>query len=275
MTSRNATIALFQLAAESRLGFDAMLTQEKLSVDFSSTDKQVLFSTTPSFAAAQNQTLLQREIGSVQEAVSANRCVEIEPALVSSAPSITGAIYTPSECAADCQKACDGLQTLLTQSGVRFLLGTPIDHINVSGSKVVSIKTPHGDIEADRYVMALDVASASMARSFGVTLPIYPLKGYNITPDVDEAPNCAPTVSVTDSARKMVFAKIGSRLRVAGIADACRLRHEVAPNQIEPLKASTQALFPLGTGSTGCKSSTSTRLMSADAAVQVSTSATP
>ena len=77
VTSRSTTIKLLTLAAESRQGFDAMLVKEKLAVDFSSTGKLVLFSTPQSFAAAQNQMLLQRELGSVQEAVSADRCVAI------------------------------------------------------------------------------------------------------------------------------------------------------------------------------------------------------
>ena len=242
--SRSTTIELLKLAAQSRQGFDAMLAKEKLKVDFSSTGKLVLFSTDTSFAAAQKQMLLQRQLGSVQEPVSARRCVEIEPALASYKPNITGAIYTPSECAADCQKTCDGLQALLAQRGVRFLLNTPVEHIKVSSGKVVAITTAEGDIEADHYVMALGSASAPMARQLGVYLPIYPLKGYSITVDVDETPGSAPTVSVTDSTRKVVFARIGSRLRVAGMAELAGYDTQVAPRQIESLKASTQALFP-------------------------------
>ncbi len=243
-TSRSTTIALLELAAQSRQSFDAMLVKEKLAVDFSNTGKLVLFSTKASFAAAQKQMLLQRGMGSAQKAVSANQCVDIEPALASYAPNITGAIYTPSECAADCQKTCDGLQELLAQRGVRFLLDTAIEKIAVERGAVTAVKTHQGDIEADRYVMALGAASAPVARKLGVYLPIYPLKGYSITVDVDETPGSAPDVSVTDSARKVVFARIGSRLRVAGMAELGGYNTQVAPRQIESLKASTQALFP-------------------------------
>jgi D-amino-acid dehydrogenase len=48
------------------------------------------------FAGARRQMLLQRELGSTQEAVSADRCVEIEPALKSRHGQIAGAIYTPA-----------------------------------------------------------------------------------------------------------------------------------------------------------------------------------
>ena len=243
-TSLSTTIALLKLAAESRQGFDAMLAKEKLAVDFSSTGKLVLLSTPQSFAAAQKQMLLQRELGSVQEAVSAQRCVDIEPALASYQPNISGAIYTPSECAADCQKTCDGLLALLRQRGVKFLLNTPIEAIRVEKGAVTAIKTPQGEVEADQYVMALGAASAPMARKLGVYLPIYPLKGYSLTVDVNEVPSCAPSVSVTDSARKVVFARIGSRLRVAGMAELAGYDTQIAPKQIESLKASTQALFP-------------------------------
>lgn len=243
-TSRSTTVALLKLAAESRQGFDAMLLNEKLTVDFSNTGKLVLFSTAPSFAAAQQQMLLQRELGSGQEVVSAKACIEIEPALASYQGHITGAIYTPSECAADCQKTCDGLMALLSQRGVRFLLNTPIEQILTERDTVKAIRTPQGEVEADQYVMALGAASAPIARQLGVDLPIYPLKGYSITVDVNEQPGCAPSVSVTDSARKVVFARIGSRLRVAGMAELAGYDTDVAPRQIESLKASTQALFP-------------------------------
>ena len=243
-TSHSTTLALLKLAAESRQSFDAMLLKEKLAVDFSSTGKLVLFSTVASFAAAQKQMLVQRELGSVQEAVSADRCVEIEPALASYQPHITGAIHTQSECAADCQKTCDGLHSLLTKRGVRFLLDTSIEDIMVSGGKVVAIKTTQGDIQADQYVMALGAASAPMARKLGVYLPIYPLKGYSITVEVDPTKGRAPAVSVTDSARKVVFARIGSRLRVAGMAELAGYSTHIIPKQIESIQASTQAIFP-------------------------------
>ena len=164
--------------------------------------------------------------------------------LIAIQPHITGAIHTQSECAADCQKTCDGLHSLLTKRGVRFLLDTSIEDIMVYGGNVVAIKTTQGDIQADQYVMALGAASAPMARKLGVYLPIYPLKGYSITVEVDPTKGRAPAVSVTDSARKVVFARIGSRLRVAGMAELAGYSTHIIPKQIESIQASTQAIFP-------------------------------
>ncbi len=243
-TSQNTTAQLLALAALSRQSFEAMMRQEKLDCDFSASGKLVLYSDEASLAAARRQMLLQRELGSTQEAVNADRCVEIEPALKSRHAQITGAIYTPGECAADCQKTCDALLAVLRRQGVRFLLGTPVQRLVLRGKSVVAVATPQGLIEADQYVMALGADSPRMARTLGVQLPIYPLKGYSITVEVDEQARTAPAVSVTDSARKVVFARLGSRLRVAGMAELSGYDTTIAPAQIASLKASTQTLFP-------------------------------
>lgn len=243
-TSRDTTGQLLSLAALSRQSFDAMMAEEKLDCDFSATGKLVLYSDEAAFAGARRQMLLQRELGSTQEAVNADRCVEIEPALKSRHSQIAGAIYTPGECAADCQKTCDGLMAVLRRQGVRFLLGTQVDQLVLRGKSIAAVATPQGHIEADRFVMALGAESARMAGTVGVHLPVYPLKGYSITVDVAPEADAAPTVSVTDSARKVVFARIGSRLRVAGMAELSGYDSAVDPAQIASLKASAQAVFP-------------------------------
>jgi len=221
-----------------------MMAEEKLDNDFSATGKLVLYSDAAAFAGAQRQMLLQRKLGSSQEAVDADRCVEIEPALKSRHAQIAGAIYTPGECAADCQKTCDALFVVLKRMGVRFVLDTPVTGLVQSGKSITAVATPQGHIEAGSFVMSLGAGSALMAQGLGLHLPVYPLKGYSITVDVAPESGAAPSVSVTDSARKVVFARIGSRLRVAGMAELSGYDMAVDPVQIASLKASTQAVFP-------------------------------
>jgi D-amino-acid dehydrogenase len=243
-TSRTTTVQLLALAAESRQAFDSMMAVEKLDNDFSATGKLVLYPDADGLAGATRQMLMQREMGSTQEAVSADRCVELEPALAHHHRHIAGAIYTPGECAADCQKTCDGLVSLLKARGVRFLLGDTVRGLTVRKGTVVAADTAQGAIEADRFVMALGAESARISRALGVYLPVYPLKGYSLTLDARHEPGATPSVSVTDSSRKVVFARIGSRLRVAGMAELTGYDTRITEAQITSLKASTQALFP-------------------------------
>jgi D-amino-acid dehydrogenase len=243
-TSRDTTARLLALAAQSRSAFEEMLADVAPDCDFSATGKLVLYAKASSLDGARRQLELQRAMGSAQRLVTPDECVAIEPALASYQGQIAGAIHTPSECAADCLKVCTELVRVLRGRGVRFMLDIEAHGFDVRGGRVAAVRTGTGDVEADAFVMALGTASHRLGRQLGAYLPVYPLKGYSITVDVDPAPGAAPQVSVTDSARKVVFARIGSRLRVAGMAELVGHDASIPATRIETLAEATRAVFP-------------------------------
>jgi D-amino-acid dehydrogenase len=243
-TSRETTARLLALAAESRAAFEAMLSRLEPDCDFSSTGKLVLYGSAASLDGARRQLELQRTMGSEQRLVTPDECIAIEPALTAYRTQMAGAIHTPSECAADCLKLCIALERALRASGVRFLLDCEVQRFDLRDGRVAAVQTSAGDVEADAFVMALGTASHRLGRQLGAYLPVYPLKGYSITVDVDGAPDAAPQVSVTDSTRKVVFARIGSRLRVAGMAELVGHDASIPATRIETLAAATRAVFP-------------------------------
>ncbi|VWX55748.1 D-amino acid dehydrogenase 2 [Burkholderiales bacterium 8X] len=243
-TSRETTGALLTLADESRQGFEQMRAEIEPDCDFSASGKLVLYGSAPALAGAKAQLELQRGMGSRQRLVGTDECIAIEPALESYRGRIAGAVHTPSECAADCLKVCIALVDALKARGVRFMLDTEAAGFDWRGKQVAAVRTSRGPIEADAFVMALGTASHRLGRALGAYLPVYPLKGYSITVDVDQAGTAAPTVNVTDSARKVVFARIGSRLRVAGMAELVGNDARIPASRIESLAAATRALFP-------------------------------
>lgn len=243
-TSRASTASLLALAARSRAAFEAMRADIAPDCDFSATGKLVLYAGAASLAGAQRQLDLQRALGSQQRLVTADECIAIEPALAGYRARIAGAVHTPSECAADCLKVCTELLRALRARGVRFLLDTEITGFDARAGRVAAVHTAAGDVEADAFVMALGTASHRLGRQLGAYLPVYPLKGYSITVQVDPAAGAAPRVSVTDSARKVVFARIGSRLRVAGMAELVGHDASIPAQRIEALAEATRAVFP-------------------------------
>ena len=244
-TSRETTAQLLALAAQSRAAFEDMLVQLRPACDFSSNGKLVLYRSAAALEGARRQLALQRALGSNdQRLVTPDECIAIEPALAYYREHMAGAIYTPSECAADCLKLCAELEAALAQRGVVFHLGVEVQGFVETGARVAALRTSAGPFEADAYVLALGSASQRLASELGVYLPVYPLKGYSITIDVDGAPGAAPQVSLTDSARKVVFARIGSRLRVAGMAELVGHDASIPAERIETLEAAARALFP-------------------------------
>lgn len=242
--SRRTTVQLLQLAAHSREAFERLLAEQQLDCDFSATGKLVLYSDSGSFAAARRQLALQQSLGSEQRAVSGAECVAIEPALHHYRARIAGAIHTPGECAADCYKVCRELLRILGDRGARFIFGAEVSGFAVRRGRVAAAETDAGPIDADAFVVALGAASARLARSLGLYLPVYPLKGYSITLPARRQAAAAPRVNVTDAARKVVFARIGERLRIAGMAELVGHDLSIPPARIRALVAAAQDVFP-------------------------------
>jgi D-amino-acid dehydrogenase len=74
-------------------------------------------------------------------------------------------------------------------------------------------------------------------------LLIEPIKGYSVSfPIVNRS--LAPNGSITDQSRKVVFARIGNTLRVAGFAEIRGNNLAIDPRRIESLVADTERVFP-------------------------------
>lgn len=251
--SRETTAQLLTLAAQSRAGFERLLGEGLLDCDFSATGKLVLYPDAASFATARRQMALQQGLGSVQQAVTAAECVAIEPALAHYQSRISGAIHTSGECAADCHKVCLELLRLLQARGVRFLFNTEVSEVQRHKGRAVAAQTPAGPVEADAFVVALGTGSHRLGRTLGLDLAVYPLKGYSITVPINTRAGAAPDVNVTDAARKVVFARVGKRLRVAGMAELVGDNTHIPAARIASLTASARELFPDGGDFSACE----------------------
>jgi D-amino-acid dehydrogenase len=163
-----------------------------------------------------------RRYGLDLELKSADECVAIEPALAHFHDRIAGATYTRTDESGDAHKFTSELARLAREKGVEFRFGRSIESVRAEGGKVTgvvaSLDEGRETYTADTYVVALGSYSPLLTRPIGIDLPIYPTKGYSATADViDEAR--APTVSITDDASKIVFSRLGKRLRIAGTAE--------------------------------------------------------
>ncbi len=158
---------------------------------------------------------VMREHGCDIEIVDAARCVEIEPALRNA--SIVGGSWTPSDESGDAHKFTQRLAALAAQRGVKFrqarILGLARE-----GDRVSGVRVEDETLKADAYVVCLGSYSPLFTRPLGIDLAIYPAKGYSVTMPVADAAS-AYRVSMTDDEYKVVFSRLGERLRIAGTAE--------------------------------------------------------
>jgi len=242
--NRTATERLLRLSMYSRDQLDALLDATPLGFDHSRTGKLVVYSSADSFRAAQAQMEFQRRLGCEQRALDARGCLDTEPALAAIAHRIVGGIFTAGEQAGDCHLFCQALETRLkAMTTVGFLYGRDVRRLLVDGRRVLGVETDAGVLEADAYVLALGTGSPALAAGAGIRLPIYPLKGYSLTVPVRDR-GAVPRISVTDSARRVVYAPLGDRLRVAGMADLVGWSDAIDQSRLSLLVREARQAFP-------------------------------
>lgn len=109
----------------------------------------------------------------------------------------------------------------------------------------VLLQTTTGDelLTADAYVLALGSYTPLLLRPLGIHLPVYPAKGYSATLDLDQT-SVAPSVSLTDDGHKIVFSRLGQRLRIAGTAEFNGYNTELNAVRCSALMQRANRLFP-------------------------------
>lgn len=204
------------------------------------TGKLVIYRNQRDLGAIEQQIALQKSFGCHQEILTRIQCIGVEPSLASIERDIAFGVYTPSDEAVDCHKLC---QLILKHSGVQEIYNARLMHFNLKGNQIVSIATSQGEITADQFVIAAGNETNAVLQHLNQELLIEPIKGYSVSfPIVNR--DCAPNGSVTDQGRKVVFARIGNTLRVAGFAEIRGNNLTIDQKRIASLVADTEKLFP-------------------------------
>lgn len=171
------------------------------------------------FAAAKEAAALMRRFGCDRRLVDADECVRIEPALASARDRIVGGDYTAEDESGDAHLFTRELARLAADAGVEFRYGSAVSRLSAARGEIDHLALADGErLQADAYVVACGSWSRQLLSPLGYCLPVYPAKGYSAT--LTLAPDSvAPSVSLTDDGHKLVFSRLGNRLRIAGTAE--------------------------------------------------------
>jgi D-amino-acid dehydrogenase len=209
------------------------------------------------FDAAQEPARVMREHGCELDMKTADECVAIEPALAQCRDRIVGGSMTPSDESGDAHRFTQGLAHLCAAAGVVFRYDTRIVGVERSAERIDGIRVadPDGRVETlrgDRVVLCMGSYSAAFARELGIGLRIYPAKGYSVTLPVT-APEHSYQVSLTDDEYKLVFSRLGDRLRIAGTAELTGWDTSLNLVRCEAIVRRTRELFPQMTDGQGAQ----------------------
>lgn len=205
--------------------------------------KLVIYRDTAARAGVQRQLAWQAAMGCEQQIVEADECGVLEPALAATGGGrIAFGVWTPSEEVVDAAALAN---ELARASGAAFVFGREVCGFEMQGGAIQAARLGRGEgsITADHFVLATGPSAAGLLGPLGLALPIEPIKGYSVTlPIVDAA--ATPRASVTDTARKLVHARLGDHLRVAGFAELRGHDRALQARRIEALCAAVRETFP-------------------------------
>ena len=182
------------------------------------------FSSAADFEAGAQAAELMRQAGVDRRVLSRDAVLKVEPALAAFGEQIHGGTYTPSDESGDAFVFTQKLAALCAARGVQFLWNTDVLGFEASSGQIRSVRVRDRetgwarDLQADQYVMAMGSYTAPLLRPLGVSLDIYPAKGYSATLKL-KRPQDASVVSLLDDTRKIAISRLGDQIRIAGTAE--------------------------------------------------------
>ncbi|MGY8638866.1 D-amino acid dehydrogenase [Bradyrhizobium sp. 14AA] len=186
-----------------------------------------------------------KQYGVPFEVLSREGCIAVEPALSGVKEKFAGGLRLPQDETGDCHMFTQALAKHAEALGVRFMFNTGIDRILTDGARVSGVATSAGMLQADAYVLALGSWSSRLAAPLGISLPVYPVKGYSITVPIKDASG-APESTVMDESYKVAITRLGNRIRVGGTAEISGYSSQLYDARRATLDHSLTDLFPRG-----------------------------
>ena len=200
------------------------------------------------FDGAEGPAAQMRALGCDRRVISADDAVRIEPALRHIRPQLAGATYTAEDESGDANRFARELVKRCQLDGVQFLMSHTVTALREAGGQIDHVEATDSEgrfqrLRADAYVLAMGSLSPIYAQPLGISLPIYPAKGYSVTMPVKDAA-MAHQVSLTDDEYKLVFSRLGDRLRIAGTAELNGYDRDLNRVRCEAIVERVEQLFP-------------------------------
>jgi D-amino-acid dehydrogenase len=195
------------------------------------------------FSKAVTVATVMRKFGCDRQTVSADECVAIEPALAPARSRLVGGDYNREDESGDAHRFTQELAARCAIKGVSFRYGVHIEDLLMENGRIRGVLASKELFKADAYIASLGSYTPLLLRRIGLRLPVYPAKGYSATVPLG-TDSVAPSVSLTDDGHKLVFSRLGQRLRIAGTAEFNGYDTELNATRCHALINRATELFP-------------------------------
>ena len=243
--ARRNTLLKHRLAAYSQTVLDGVVAEENIEYDRNTRGILYFYRSQKALDAGVEHMKLLESDGQAIKVLSRDQVVALEPGLAHAKEKIAGAILCPTDETGDCAKFTRALAAKVIERGGEIVTGATVSGLASEGDKVRQALTDRGPFAGDAYVLALGAESPILARGFGLSLPIYPIKGYSLTIPIGAAKS-PPTIACLDERNLVAISRFEDRLRVTATAEFAGYDATHKPSDFAFMKRVTEELFPDG-----------------------------
>jgi D-amino-acid dehydrogenase len=243
--ARRNTLLKHRLAAYSQKVLDEVVADE--AIDYDRNTRGILYmhrSQKALDSGVEHMKLLESD-GQAIKVLTRDQVIALEPGLAHAGEKIAGAILCPTDETGDCAKFTRALAARIVERGGAIVTGATVQGLTTDGDKVTQALTDRGPFAGDAYVLALGAESPILARKLGLSLPIYPIKGYSLTIPIGAAKS-PPTIACLDEHNLVAISRFRDRLRITATAEFAGYDASHKPSDFAFMKRVTQELFPDG-----------------------------
>ncbi|MGO8021942.1 FAD-dependent oxidoreductase [Rhizobium leguminosarum] len=239
----NNTEEILRLAEQSRHELAILLKETDIEFDYRVAGKLHLHADRQSFAAADSSVARKKACGFEQHLLTRVEAEDIEPALAAYQGEIAGAVYTPGDALGDAAGFCSQLTAwMIERRQVSVLFGKRVSSFVQAGGVLTGLRFEDRDeLRVDAAIVAAGPQIHSLISDLPEARDVRPIRGYSLT---IPRTGLAPSISLTDVKRKLAFAAIGDRFRVAGLADIERPGAGFDARRFDTLKLAASAVLP-------------------------------
>lgn len=189
--------------------------------------------------------------------LNAEQARQQEPGLVGRA-ALHGAMFLPRDGTGDSQLFCRELAQACAARGVELRYQTEVTGWDAHRGRISGLRvrdfSAHQDqheegstgyLRADQVVLAAGCAVRPLAQQLGLSIPIYPVKGYALTAPILDS-ETAPQSTLLDDQCKLAISRLGDRVRITGFMTLEGQRRHLREARLNVLRSGFQRRFPSG-----------------------------
>ncbi len=248
---------MMNLSARSRECLHALERETGIAFESQQGGILQLYRTVEAFDAAKGQAAAFADLGIAHELLDRDEVERIEPGLAFARRPLAGGLRLTAEESGDCALFTRRLAERAAEEGVQFHYGVTVKWLEPVGrmkadrftgrarlmpKRIHAVVTDQNEWPADAFIMAAGAESYWLLNGL-VDIPLYPIKGYSITPAITVEEK-APRHALLDIADNVAITRFENRIRVAGFAEVVGSDLTLDPSRRERLWACLDGWFP-------------------------------